>query len=69
MWILYVEKAFMLRDYMPAAFSVGTRKAREMAEKHLFQVQNGNDLKTNLYAGSMQQLSWQKAKSFSWKYT
>lgn len=55
----------MLRDYMPAAFSVGTRKAREMAEKHLFQVQNGNDLKTNLYAGSMQQLSWQKAKSFS----
>lgn len=36
-----------------------------MAENHLFQMQNGNDLKTDLYAGSMQQFRWQKAKSFS----
>lgn len=32
-------------------------------------MQNGNDLKTDLYAGSMQQLRWQKAKSFSWNYS
>lgn len=32
-------------------------------------MQNGNDLKTGLYAGSMQQLRWQKAKPFSWNYS
>lgn len=40
-----------------------------MAEKRLFQVQNGNDLKTDLYAGSMKQLWWQIAKSVSWNYS
>lgn len=35
-----------------------------MAENHLLQTQNGNGLKTDLYTGSMQQLTLQKAKSF-----